>query len=65
MWFITFLGSAAGRAVSIALGAWLLVQGTLLPTLGGIVMTMAGVLLVVIGAAGVRAIPEPPRERKA
>jgi uncharacterized membrane protein len=47
------LCSKAGRVLKVAAGVWLLAEGIALATLGGLVMTMAGVFLIVTGLAGV------------
>jgi hypothetical protein len=53
MWFIKFLGSAVGRIVSMAVGTWLLVQGTTMSTLTGVMMVMTGVVLTMLGLTGI------------
>ena len=53
MWFVTVVCSGAGRALKVVIGTWLLLEGMTRATLGGLVMTMTGVVLAVTGLAGV------------
>lgn len=53
MWFIDIMRSRIARGLKIAVGVWLLIAGTSLSSLGGLVMMMAGVVLAVTGLAGV------------
>jgi Protein of unknown function (DUF2892) len=52
MWLVNFLNSIPGRIAKVVLGVWLLVQGTSLGTLGGLIMMMAGIVLAITGLAG-------------
>lgn len=53
MWLVKFLCSRAAGVVEVVIGAWLLMEGMARTTLGGLTMTMAGVVLAVTGLAGV------------
>ena len=50
---VSLLCSRAGRILNVAVGVWMLAEGMTSATLGGLVMTMAGVFLTVNGVAGV------------
>jgi hypothetical protein len=52
MSLVTFLCSKAVHALGAGLGAWLIIHGLGLTTLGGLVMMMAGIVLAVTGLAG-------------
>jgi len=56
MWFINFAQSSTGRVLTVALGAWLLVEGSAGASLAGLLMTMGGVVLMVTAIANV---PDP------
>jgi hypothetical protein len=51
MWLVKFLCSKAVQALGAGLGAWLIIHGLALMTLGGLVMMMAGIVLAVTGLA--------------
>jgi hypothetical protein len=53
MWFVDLLCSRAGRVLRVVGGTWLLMQGMSRPTLEGLMMTMAGIVIAVTGLAGV------------
>ena len=58
MWFVTVVCSRAARALRVVIGTWLLMEGMTRATLGGLVMTMTGVVLAVTGLAGVCLVEE-------
>jgi hypothetical protein len=58
---VSLLRSSVGRVLKVAAGVWLLEQGMALATLGGLVMTMAGVFLTVTGLAGLSFIKGTPK----
>ena len=59
MWFVVnFLCSRAGRAARAAVGTWLLLEGMTRATRGGLMMTMAGVVLAVTGLASLCLVEE-------
>lgn len=53
MWFINVMQSFAGRVLKIALGIWLLVEGSAGASLAGLVMMMGGVVLTVTAIANI------------
>lgn len=57
MIFIRFIQTRAGRVLRVLVGLLLLVYGTLVLGLPGIVAMMAGVMSLVTGLAG---LPHPP-----
>ena len=52
MWFVIVVCARAGRVLKVVIGAWLLMEGMTRATLGGLVMTMTGIVLAVTGLAG-------------
>ena len=58
MWFVNLLCSRAGRVLRVVVGTGLLMQGMSRPTLEGLMMTMAGVVIAITGVAGICFVEE-------
>lgn len=58
MWVVSFMRSAPGRVLRVALGLWLIAYGATHPSLAGLVLMMVGVVPVVTAVAGICLLEE-------